>query len=570
MSLPRDSHPGIKIDSIPFDEGSTKIKGKLAVGYKDGKFFDQKSPNYDQGYGALRFDLSRMEAGKEETSSLNMRLEPERIHKIPNDLGINFAYSDSKLGTINAYTYKEKSLMSAIKYLAEFVNDPNNSQHILYGYISQISSILNMIAGSQPLAMKDSKEEVKKTVLDNLSKLDQYIDFTSNEKFQEILNNYTTNPNAFHSLENTIRITLNLSSINNLFTDPFDVVIDFNGTSTSLINIRIENLKLGSKFGFFDIGIIDAYNGVEVDESKIIIKDLTLNIHNLAEDHYIDLSDLPILLKVGINTTKSMEYHFTGYLKIPLVGTYNLDFYIEISDKVNPNTNMLYVKAYIKVYYPKKLSGFKYYQYFTELFLEENMIYIRKTIYQLGFGGSHNGNKVEYFKCTQDQFLADLPYYLAKYIMDNDMIYDQMIKDQSTSAVKPFDFIKSFNNIKDVNATTSQFVLNVQGKLPFLSISMFGPINIEYNKNTFMISGIYAKIAVISNLTAVELDIDMKDNSNKEAYINDYDSIINLFKTGSLSYLGNRLDHNDMTNIKIVECAKDVFNPMGESIMLPR
>lgn len=538
MSLPRDRHPGSKLTSLTQNDGDFKIDGKFAIGFENGQLVDQFQPSVmDQGLASGFFNITRMAGGVTNTSSLNMRLESDRIHGKTGDYGVNLNFVDTELGDVAAYTYKKASIDGAIKYLADFVNDTNNSQHILYHYIAQLAPIFGIVGGTTPLGSSSTKEDAKRAVLSNLATYSSIIGFPSSEEFNSIIENYKNDPTSYHSLENTIRLRLDLSKINPSFTEPFDLVIDFNGTETSFINLRIENLKWDNKYAFFDIGIIDAYDNGTFDYKKAIIEGFTLQLHNkddLNNKGYIDLSDLPLLLEVGINTTKETKYHFSGVFKY-LNYDYPLDFYIRVTDTVNPQTGLLNVIGFISMGYANYTNHNIFKSY---IFIKENIIYFKKVRENWKYSWSevrfnHISDDIDYFKCTSDQFLNDIIEYLCLTMIESTFLYNQIQGNSSaTTSTKPLDFIQSFKNNPNAEpGKKGEFTLEISGNLKAL-VALKGAIRIEYTPSTLTLQGLYITltVAVVANI-AIDLDVKTDTAELIKQYEDNYYSLVQAFET---------------------------------------
>lgn len=553
MSLLRDRHPGSKVSSLIQNDGDLKINGKFAIGFQDGQLVDQYEASVmDQGLASGFFGITRMAGGATNTSSLHMRLESDRIHGKTGDYGINLNFIDSEFGDVAAYTYKKASIDGAIQYLSDFVNDTNNSQHVLYHYIAQLAPIFGIISGTTPLGSSSSKEDAKRAVLSNLSKYSNVVSFPNKEEYDSLLENIKTNPDSFHSLENTIRITLDLTGISESFAEPFDVVIDFNGTETSLINIRIENLKWGDKYAMLDVGIIDAYDDGVFNFKKTMIEGFTLQLHNkddLNNKGYIDLSDLPILLQVGINTTKNTKYHFSGKfyynLTLTLNGNVALDFYIEISDKINPETGLFYVICYIKatqfstaILRDKKAST-------TSIFVKEQMVYIKKRTDTLNALNKVKSSSFQYFKCLSDQFIEDILYHITITVCSDKKLLDFINKNQSTELpTKPLDFIQSFKN----DISSNKFIMKIKGNV-LAGIAIDGPLEIFYNPTSKEITKLNMDVSLFLGIFQVSLNMKMMED-NSEYYNKIYNDFIYEFennpKTRNLQPLVNKDDTNNI------------------------
>ena len=177
----------------------------LSIGFQENRLLDQSSIN--QGVGAARFAISNPNDGS--SSSVNLRLEQIEGANDTSDFGINFHYVDSSLGNLNAYTYKEKSVMESIKILQEFGDDSANENNILYSYVTSIETILKLLTGTSSLS--SSTKEAKEEVSFNINKLSGIVSLP--DDYDIAGDNFTNDSTNYYPIDNTIRLNFNTSTI---------------------------------------------------------------------------------------------------------------------------------------------------------------------------------------------------------------------------------------------------------------------------------------------------------------------------------------------------------------------
>lgn len=468
-----------------------------------------------------------------------MRLESDRLHNKTGKYGLNFGFENTSLGKLNAYTY-DYSIFDSLKYLSQFADNPNNSSHILYTYISQLNQILKAIAGTTSLTSSSfNKGEIKEAVLSNVNK---FLFSISGETENEF-NDFVTNSG---SIGNIIRLKLDLSKFDSTFTESFIIELDFNGNDAEnvLFYVKVENLKIGEQYGTFRIGIIDCFdNGVFIFE-KAKIPNWTVPIGNIQKDAYVDLSDLPLLVKVGLVTTEQTEYYLHGTFKYSLY-TYGAEIYIDVSDEINPETGMLYVIGYFKISLNYD-ALFEKYVYHTEFFLDKEQLYVRRWYQSWSGSLIYKQTTFDYFKCTSQQFLDDIIFYIFRYALDSQFLYDQVINNSGSDLpTKPLDFIKQFKN----NVSNNTFELTINGAI-YSIFTISGTISIKYDNVTNKIVQLNAPLKV-AGVISIGVDVSLSENQSSISNIkNRFNLYIKTFNENpNTRNLGNRFDHNDNQNI---------------------
>lgn len=561
MSQIRDNPPGYNSLVLPNDY-EYKIDGALAIGYTDGKLWDQSSIN--QGLGAAKFSIvDKNNASKD----ISIRLED---HPEINDIGLNFCYEDSSLGTLKAYTYKEKSIMNSLRILENFGSDPNNSTHVLYEYISQIQSILSFITGTTSLGASLNKDDVKEAVFANISKFVGIIGFDNNYDFVEdnYLNGQTSIPAT-----NTIRLNVNLSKLVPSLDEPFTIVLNFNESDESnLFTINIENLKINEQFGCFTINMINGYDKTSntVINSNLKISELNNLISNLDKDSYVDLQDLPILVHLGIYTTKRIKYHITGTLDYSIFGdfgalgggqdlyprSYSVEVYLQIIDsdlaglkdvicqiKIN---DLIMNKAPSCLTSELKVTS-------SEIIISKDDVYIKRKVdlYEREFGffvvnWAYQNSTFNYLKLKNTTITSNLLEWFFLYILNNKFTYD-FINERigSDSSIKPFDLIKYFKHENEQN----RFSLGIT-ILSIISGNMY--LNYDMQDGDYILNSVNVSLG-IGNLASIKLNANL-NYTTPENVIDDNINLIykkiELFNnseyTKGLSYANSSSDSKNI------------------------
>ena len=553
MSQTRDNPPGYNSLVLPNDY-EYKIDGALAIGYTDGKLWDQSS--IDQGLGAAKFSIvDKNNASKD----ISIRLED---HPEINDIGLNFCYEDSSLGTLKAYTYKEKSIMNSLRILENFGSDPNNSTNVLYEYVSQIQSILSFITGTTSLGASLNKDDVKEAVFANISKFVGIIGFDNNYDFVEdnCLNGQTSIPAT-----NTIRLNVNLSKLVPSLDEPFTIVLNFNESDESnLFTINIENLKINDQYGCFTINMI---NGYDKFTSQIISENLKIQnfdslIGDINNDNYVDLRDLPILVQFGISTTETLKYNINGELNLNLIGNagggfnsdfasrlYNVSVYVEILNETD-NKQLHEVVCSIKIddnsEFPSIFRFSDFIKTSTEILIYKDDVYLKqieKTYKSRVINYKYSSTNFKYAKSTSSLFTSNIISWLILFILNNQTVYNAI--DSTNQDIKPFDIIQYFEN----NSSNSSFEIGA-------SLSpLDGKINIFYDRNNnYRLDKVTAEFNIKAlgfNAITLSLDSSLDHNVSESTMLDKRNSILNkiyLFNnhdaTKNLGYAATPLDSN--------------------------
>ena len=564
----------------------------LSIGFQENRLLDQSSIN--QGVGAARFAISNPNDGS--SSSVNLRLEQIEGANDTSDFGINFHYVDSSLGNLNAYTYKEKSVMESIKILQEFGDDTANENNILYSYVSSIETILKLLTGTSSLSY--SAEEAKEEVSFNINKLAGLVSLP--DDYDIAGDNFTNDSTNYYPVEDTIRLKVDLSSISDSFSSPFTIVVDFsddNLSNNALFSLRVENLKIGDNFGTFKLYVKNPGDNL----SNLKISNLDINEKGSATP-FVDLSDLPILVKMAIKTCDTRKYYISGTFNLKVSGlagtitglegrNLNIHIYLRVSDIKNENNvNLVDALLYFvgnegeeitvdevdKTRYKETTKKFE-----TFIYIKGKDVYI-KQIRNLsvqkqkkGFlgiwskdGSAYNAVDLDYFKSTSDDFVKNIFYYLFVLIFNSHKDYEKVLEYSAQfgdMSAKPLNMLKTMTHSGNswvidaaykalVDVFSATITLNHDEKYKLTSISLAAKVilnlfELELNatNNEFTVSNQLNYDNAMNNFgTFIDAFNSDPNTANLEYRTGEEETATNIFKvnrgsegmTGALNYNG--------------------------------
>ena len=564
----------------------------LSIGFQENRLLDQSSIN--QGVGAARFAISNPNDGS--SSSVNLRLEQIEGANDTSDFGINFHYVDSSLGNLNAYTYKEKSVMESIKILQEFGDDTANENNILYSYVTSIETILKLLTGTSSLS--SSAKEAKEEVSFNINKLSGIVSLP--DDYDIAGDNFTNDSTNYYPIDNTIRLKVDLSSISDSFSSPFTIVVDFsddNLSNNALFSLRVENLKIGDNFGTFKLYVKNPGDNL----ANLKISNLDINEKGSATP-FVDLSDLPILVKMAIKTCDTRKYYISGTFNLKVSGlagtitglegrNLNIHIYLRVSDIKNENNvNLVDALLYFvgnegeeitvdevdKTRYKETTKKFE-----TFIYIKEKDVYI-KQIRNLsvqkqkkGFlgiwskdGSAYNAVDLDYFKSTSDDFVKNIFYYLFVLIFNSHKDYEKVLEYSAQfgdMSAEPLNMLKTMTHSGNswvidaaykalVDVFSATITLNHDEKYKLTSISLAAKVilnlfELELNatNNEFTVSNQLNYDNAMNNFgTFIDAFNSDPNTANLEYRTGEEETATNIFKvnrgsegmTGALNYNG--------------------------------
>ena len=523
------------------------VDGSLSIGVKDGRLVDQSS--ISQGVGAAHFILK--EKASNNTQTVDIGLE-DKINASGNeDVGINFCYNSTKLGSLNGYTYKDFSILDSLRILENFSNNPSNESNLLYQYVSAINKYIKVVSGAASLG--SLLEDSKGISLAQIASL--FKDAQFDNDYDSIQDSYLSDSTLTYSSSDTIRIKINPNS-----NDSWVLVIDFSDETLAAgysFGIGIENLKISGFYGNFRVNLFEADQNKDGNITSSEMSRLKINGFKTANpdrDPYVDLEYLPILVKMGIKTTQTHEYTLNGTLDFPGFATllglkdFSITVHLSVLEEKDEN-NVQMVDGYIDLVRSGSeisnswLLSHEYYR--VEIFLRKKDVYVKKTSIRNGALSSNYNVNIEYWRTTSELFVSDIVYYLVVYILGvseslYNTIYD-LIKDREDTYL---DYIQGLTH----DESNSKWRLNYR-----LVTGVSGYLDITYNKNDdYSISNVYLDFQVISiiHLTVdASMDTSLTNHATTMTYV---DNFINAFNSSSYTKnLGNRVDHNDSTNIYV-------------------
>lgn len=286
----------------------------------------------------------------------------------------------------------------------------------------------------------------------------------------------------FETTDTSISLLLDKSLLN--MDNDLNVIIGLeNGNIKS---VTLKDLFISSSKGDIILTIND------FDANKI--NDRLSITEPIEQERYFDFNSLPLLLKLGINTSNDKTYYMKGTFKIdiPKIAefiqkdiNYNVTFKIDILDNGKVNGYISFETSE----YKEKNTSYRKINYYIDEFDDA---YIQRTTYGkegtfLGMGGTLY-KYTDVFKITQQEMMDNMIYYLLKYTFNiSNTIYDQLdVFNKSIKSDKKDDEaeVRNFvyeNIFKDINYTEKE-----NGGIFFATIDLNSICNLENATSGFI------------------------------------------------------------------------------------
>ena len=286
----------------------------------------------------------------------------------------------------------------------------------------------------------------------------------------------------FETTDTSISLLLDKSLLN--MDNDLNVIIGLeNGNIKS---VTLKDLFISSSKGDIILTIND------FDANKI--NDRLSITEPIEQERYFDFNSLPLLLKLGINTSNDKTYYMKGTFKIdiPKIAefiqkdiNYNVTFKIDILDNGKVNGYISFETSE----YKEKNTSYRKINYYIDEFDDA---YIQRTTYGregtfLGMGGTLY-KYTDVFKITQQEMMDNMIYYLLKYTFNiSNTIYDQLdVFNKSVKSDKKDDEaeVRNFvyeNIFKNINYTEKD-----NGGIFFATIDLNSICNLENATSGFI------------------------------------------------------------------------------------
>lgn len=286
----------------------------------------------------------------------------------------------------------------------------------------------------------------------------------------------------FETTDTSITLLLDKSLLN--MNNDLNIIIGLeNGKIKS---ITLKDLFISSSKGDIVLTINDFDNNKINDRLSIA--------EPIEQERYFDFNSLPLLLKLGINTSNDKTYYMKGTFKIdiPTIAefiqkdiNYNVTFKIDILDNGKVNGYISFETSE----YKEKNTSYRKINYYIDEFDDA---YIQRITYGkegtfLGMGGTLF-KYTDVFKITQQEMMDNMIYYLLKYTFNiSNTIYDQLdVFNKSVKSDKKDDEaeVRNFvyeNIFKDINYTEKE-----NGGIFFATIDLNSICNLENATSGFI------------------------------------------------------------------------------------
>lgn len=225
----------------------------------------------------------------------------------------------------------------------------------------------------------------------------------------------------FETTDTSISLLLDKSLLN--MDNDLNIIIGLeNGNIKS---VTLKDLFISSSTGDITFTLND-FNEDNIEKRLSIAEPI-------GQERYFDFNSLPLLLKLGINTSNDKTYYMKGTFKIdiPTIAeiiqkdiNYNVTFKIDILDNGKVNGYISFETSE----YKDKDTSYRKINYYID---EYDDAYIQRTTYGkegsfIGMGGKLY-RYTDVFKITQQEMMNNMIYYLLKYTFNiSSTIYDQL------------------------------------------------------------------------------------------------------------------------------------------------
>lgn len=279
----------------------------------------------------------------------------------------------------------------------------------------------------------------------------------------------------FETTDSSISLLLDKSLLN--MDNDLNIIIGLeNGNIKS---VTLKDLFISSSKGDIILTIND------FDANKI--NDRLSITEPIEQERYFDFNSLPLLLKLGINTSNDKTYYMKGTFKIdiPKIAefiqkdiNYNVTFKIDILDNGKVNGYISFETSE----YKEKNTSYRKINYYIDEFDDA---YIQRTTYGkegtfLGMGGTLY-KYTDVFKITQQEMMDNMIYYLLKYTFNiSSTIYDQLdVFNKSVKSDKKDDEAEVRNFVYENIFKEIKYTENDNGGTFFATIDLNNICNLE-------------------------------------------------------------------------------------------
>lgn len=431
---------GFKIDKFNYQG----YNGSLALTTKD---YSPLSINPEE-YARLEHPLSTLENVFQLMEQTKFRLEftgnvastLENVKPATINGGLQFDLTDN---VQNGYGYGELTILDRNEYSHNVYVDLKDKNEVLFKYNQQMKGKF--------------KTQSVLDILDLVSELVQEKDEHFMELFGDLINSMNESEIGKILAEKNYGKLLASNLVSNLKTSASQLSIDINGkviglddTFTLVVNYTYNDEECLSTIDSLEVK--DLNLNTDVIEFKVSLKNFNDELETTrlpSSDDYLDFSDIKLLLRLGINTSKVNDWHLStnvsialGSLSIGALSNISLDIKIKnIQGKIKcafEIDNLPYVPIVnpSKYYYPSNRQV-KFY-YFDDMIYGYRRENVTKT-----FIGTGAGVYEIYFKATLDEFMDNIIQYICKVgVSLSDSIIDQIKTsgDNSQTTTEPIHY----------------------------------------------------------------------------------------------------------------------------------
>lgn len=490
-----------------------------------------------------KFVTSTQNADNTNTEN-TIQLKKDKHPEEENESLIKLQYNDK----IQAYT-KGSDVLGALKEFSSLTKS-----NLLYVYVSDYLPLLASMCGTTSVNQNEVnyKDKILTFVKDNIDNIKIEantaftLDFTygtKEEKQTEFSVNYA--PDA----------------------------------ENNLLDITIKNMTYNNCVGDITFSILKGF-----DNSK------STSFKSTSDIGYVDLTTLPLLMKVGIQTTNRHDYEMSGTLKLKTGAIASLILKADITAAVTihlrvgtdlDSHNLFTVKAIIEIVNkgeetkPKAVSfDTEFIKHFdmtsTKFYIKDTDAYIhqqRNTLCSKGtkkklsqtwsWGEWYTGSiKDIYLKTTQEQMVNDMMYYIFDFSLDAKETLEQIQKFIGMDI--DMDFLSLFKYFKLVNENGVDFY---QALLQIATIKVYADLyyNHEQDEFAYTLDRLHIHSSFDILIASINIDLDVTNKPIVDATY--YDKMVSTSDKLS-EYDSFFIDWENNPNLKNLEYrySKDLFD----------
>jgi len=489
------------------------------------------------------FTITKTDSSNSTTTS-SILMQKQQIDD-SDDAKLTLEYTNENSNKLQAYT----NTSSIYDSLLNFLDITENN--LLYVYVKDYLPIISSLVNAKDNS--SSNEDFKI----NLNNIDGIFEFYSDSPYIFDFK-YTKDDSSYH-----FQIDLNPSNTDYSF------------------SIIIKDFEYSECVGDISLSVLKT-----AKEDKVTLETDT------DKYGYVDLSSLPILIKMGITTTERKEYEMSGNLNLSTSGVaswfVNVDCHptVYVALRVgnyDDKSSLFTVDGYVKIINtePKEKETSPtvpttsrttntYPQNIIEYYIKNTNIYFKKEeqVKTVKETREWNWKKFSYtdwstssqtlthtytyMKTTQEGMINNIIYYLVEFTLDQQDLKEKILDNETIKNLfnnTDADFLEYFKYFKKIdNNNYFQCYLNLGSVLPVY-------LDLYYDSSSYYLNRVHAYTTFDITIAKVTFDLDVTNNEtissefitsmqNYDDFFTNWESDSNLSKLQYRTDIENQTDSN--------------------------